>query len=263
MIRKAIALVLCIGLLYSQLHVLLRLGQQEVSAQALQSQMLKDYGPAFAKAKTFVTSLDRGDSAVVKSQMVEAYLDNNFDLIMEKVFLNLPHEAPKSIKPIGYRTEVSNGKTLTHAALEYEYSDRWTQAIISLEGNKIAGFSLSDYKFSLFERTQINFSNQSLEHYVLLGLAIINLIFCSITLFMCIIAPRVKWRFLWILFILVGMGVMSFNWLEGRLALNIFSAGLPPARLNLEVYQPLFILLSIPLGAILFWMNFKKLTRIP
>lgn len=264
MLRIGIAVIVTLGLLFSQLHVLFNTLNQEERVLQARSEM-SVVTPEIERSKAFIQLMLRQDTVAVRSQMNETYLDNNFDLIMEKVYEQLPKDTPKSIEPVGYMTEIDGEAKFVYVALEYEFKDQWMIAVVTTEVRKqqpiIAGFNVTSYSDSLYERTRFQLSGQSLEHYVLMGLAILNLAFCAISLFICIAAPRVRWRFVWIGLILIGMGLMSFNWLEGRLALDLFSAGLPPTRFNFEVYQPLIILVSVPIGAILFWMNFGKLTQ--
>ncbi|ESQ77769.1 hypothetical protein [Asticcacaulis sp. YBE204] len=263
-VRYIAAVVLSLGLLLSQVHVLFGGMDQARQAERVSGEIAK-LEPEVGQSKAFFALMQTYDTNAIRARMNGDYIDANFDLIMERVYLYLPQEAPKSVKPVGYLVRQMEGKRFVFVVLEYEFSDRWVVATVTSEPSNpqrlIAGFNLNTYSASLLERTKFRLSGQSIEHYILLGLAVLNLVFCAATLFVCIVAPRVRWRFLWIALILLGVGLMSFNWLEGRMALNIIDAGLPPTRLALELYQPLFIMLSIPLGAILFWMNFRRLTR--
>ncbi|UDF04145.1 hypothetical protein [Asticcacaulis sp. AND118] len=262
--RKIIGAVLSLMLLVSQLYVLGGALDQRERAERL-SRDIARLEPEVGQSKDFIALMQTRDTPAIRGQVNADYIDANFDLIMERVYLYLPQEAPRNIQPVGYMVREMSGKRFVFVALEYEFSDRWIIATITVEPTSgkqaVAGFNINTYTSSLFERTQFRLDGQSVEHYALLGLAVINLIFCAVTLFICIAAPRVRWRFVWIAVILLGVGLMSFNWLEGRMALNLLSANLPPSRFSLALYQPLIILLSIPLGAILFWMNFRKLTR--
>lgn len=262
--RKIIGAILSLMLLVSQLYVLGGTLDQRERAERL-SRELARLEPEVGQSKDFVALMQTRDTPAVRAQINNDYIDANFDLIMERVYLYLPQEAPRNIQPVGYMVRDLSGKRFVFVALEYEFSDRWIIATVTVEPGSakqaVAGFNVNTYRASLFERTAFRLSGQSVEHYALLGLAVINLIFCAVTLFICIAAPRVRWRFVWIGLILLGVGLMSFNWLEGRMALNLFSANLPPSRFSLSLYQPLIILLSIPLGAILFWMNFRRLTQ--
>ena len=261
--RKIVGAVLSLVLLGSQLYILGGALDQRRQADEL-SRALSKLEPEVSQSRDFVAVMQTRNTPVVRAQINNDYIDANFDLIMDRVYLYLPQEAPRNIQPVGYLVQEREGKRFVFVALEYEFSDRWMIAAITVEpasGKQvIAGFNLNTYRSSLFERTRLRFEGQSVEHYLMLGLAVVDLVFCALTLFVCIAAPRVRWRFLWIGLILAGVGVMSFNWLEGRMALDLFSASLPPARFSLALYQPLIILLSVPLGAILFWMNFRKLT---
>jgi len=261
--RKIVGAVLSLMLLVSQLYILSGAVDQRRQADDL-SRALSRLEPEIGQSKDFVALMQTHDTPIVRTQINNDYIDANFDLIMERVYLYLPQEAPRNIQPVGYLVQDREGKRFVFVALEYEFSDRWMIASITVEPSSgkqvIAGFNLNTYRSSLYERTRLRFDGQSIEHYLMLGLAAVNLVFCAVTLFVCIAAPHIRWRFLWIALILAGVGVMSFNWLEGRMALDLFTAGLPPTRFSFALYQPLIIMLSVPLGAILFWMNFRKLT---
>ncbi|MFT3996886.1 MAG: hypothetical protein QM667_05725 [Asticcacaulis sp.] len=262
--RKIAGAVLSLVLLVSQLYILAGTLDQRGQATEL-SKALSKLEPQVSQSKDFVAVMQSHDTSAVRAQINPDYIDANFDLIMDRVYLYLPQETPRNIQPVGYLVQEREGTRFTFVALEYEFSDRWIIAAITVEPTSdkqtIAGFNLNTYRASLFERTAFRFQGQSAEHYLFLGLAVANLVFCAITLFVCIAAPRVRWRFVWILLILLGVGLMSFNWLEGRMAMSLIGASLPPTRFSFALYQPLIILMSVPLGAILFWLNFRRLTR--
>jgi len=96
--------------------------------------------------------------------------------------------------------------------------------------------------------------------YAVLTIAIIDVLLIFVTLAVCIITPISKKKWLWIVFILVGVGSVSVNWTNGKYAIQVLSIylfGASAAATGPDA--PWIITATIPLGAIVFWFKRKRL----
>lgn len=80
------------------------------------------------------------------------------------------------------------------------------------------------------------------------------------SLISCIRTPMQKGKWLWIIFILIGVCQFSLNWTTGQLninplSINLFGLGV----FSSSQYAPIFISLGIPLGAIVYLVLWKML----
>lgn len=79
------------------------------------------------------------------------------------------------------------------------------------------------------------------------------------TLIQCV-RTRVKRKWLWIPFILIGIGSVQRNWTMGQLGLQPLSLHIPGAALTRGgLYAPWILSVSFPLGAVLFQRKRRKL----
>ena len=196
---------------------------------------------------------------------------NGLDQTLDQMSKLFPNEKEHSKKIIAHRSAINtiNGvkNTNTEIVLEYEYSNIWL--IISLqttqavnEATKITNFNVSTSKEPMEIVYAFSLKNKTLYHFLLLSSAIIIPLLILYALIMCIKTPLAKRKWLWILFILFGIGGITLNWTTGDFFINplyfqLFGSGY--ARLS--PYSPVMLKISLPLGAILFLLLKEKLSK--
>jgi hypothetical protein len=67
-----------------------------------------------------------------------------------------------------------------------------------------------------------------------------------------------KKKWLWLIFIVVGIGKLFVNWTTGQVFFTPLAIQLPPAGANAQLYGPWLVYVSIPLGAIIFLIMRKR-----
>ncbi|MBN2900053.1 MAG: hypothetical protein JXO44_14905, partial [Clostridia bacterium] len=73
--------------------------------------------------------------------------------------------------------------------------------------------------------------------------------------------PEHRWRRA--LFILAGIGTLTFNWTTGAITFNLISIAIPNVSINYGgIYVPYSLILHFPLGLILYWAKWRKETEI-
>ena len=147
---------------------------------------------------------------------------------------------------------------------EYQFTDGWNlaSAVLMKDGDKIqvAGLSVYQTRGSQKEMNRFTISGKSTMQYVVLTLSLAVPIFILITLVYCIKTPIKKRKWLWVIFILVGVGAFRINWTTGAYAFQIMNVQLLGAGiLAAGEYAPWIIKASFPLGAIVFWCKRRKL----
>ncbi len=146
---------------------------------------------------------------------------------------------------------------------EYEFESGRSLANVVMkrvnDKTTIIGFNVYQTAASQKEIHKFELSGKSFYHYVVLVLACIVPIFILFTLVICIKTPIPKRKWLWVIFVLGGIGSVSLNWTNGAYAFKIleyqlFGAGAVAA----SEYAALIISAGFPLGAIFFWYKKKS-----
>jgi hypothetical protein len=120
----------------------------------------------------------------------------------------------------------------------------------------ILGFHVNPIPKSLQELNAFTFDNKSIVHYSIFGFTIIIPLFIIFSLIQCI-RTKIKRKWLWLLFILIGIGQITLNWTDGNVGFNPLSIQLLGAGvLKASMFAPWTFTVSIPLGAI--WFTIKR-----
>ncbi|GGF06876.1 hypothetical protein GCM10011611_10460 [Aliidongia dinghuensis] len=95
-----------------------------------------------------------------------------------------------------------------------------------------------------------------------LGLTALVPLFIVITAIICTLTTMRRRKWLWLLFILFGIGQLSLNWTNGSLYVTptfvqLLGAGWSQSGL----YGPIMLHFSVPLGAIIFVVLRRRLDR--
>ena len=94
----------------------------------------------------------------------------------------------------------------------------------------------------------------------MLAISICTIIFIVLALIICI-KTRLKNKWIWTIFILLGFIKISFNWATGTFDYQIISLQLLGIGLTkFHPYGPWFLSTSIPVGAIIFLFKRKKIS---
>ncbi|MBB3059725.1 hypothetical protein [Microbulbifer rhizosphaerae] len=184
---------------------------------------------------------------------------------LEHMLSFFPEGKLLSTELIGSRVHTINGVWTGNFTFEYQFKGGWALANAAMKrvDGKTTVIGLNVYRTpaSQKELNRFSLSGKSTLHYLLLAMSIIVPVFILVTLVFCIKTPIQKRKWLWILFVLFGIGSISLNWTSGAyqikiLHLQLFGAGATYA----SEYSPLLLTVGIPLGAIIFW--FKRRTLI-
>ena len=166
-------------------------------------------------------------------------------------------EDPASVKPVAINVfRKAGGATNTSITLEYEFSQEWVLAEVTTQKVDgivtITGVHAKSIPESVESQNGFSLKNKGTSQYVVLFLAVLAPVFTLYALMLCIRTKIEKRKWLWIIFILVGVGKLTVNWTSGQmyvmpLAFQILSGGAMALG-----YAPWMIYVSLPIGAIIF-----------
>jgi len=226
------------------------------------------YNKANDFANLFVDSLLKGKTDFCLSLFGE---DVNSD--EAKIFLDTLYKVLMD-KDIDNSTLISSKKTIIagddrffiyQLGFEYQFQNLWTYFYFDIyEKNDVLSINHVNTEFSDISLSNVHSftnSNKSLRHFLWLDLAIIMFIFSIVTLIIAIIQP-IKYKWLWIIFILISVANFKINWTTGDYEILPIAIKILGASFSKQgIIAPWIISFGIPLGAIVFWIVRKKITK--
>jgi hypothetical protein len=169
----------------------------------------------------------------------------------------IPKGQPKSISTIGVNTFKGETDIRYDLTYEYEYEQTWMLASVVLH-RKAGQLLIEGFHVNLVPKSQktlnaFNLSGKGLLHFAFLGLAIVIPLFVVTTLVVCYRTTIAKRKWLWYLFVSLGLVQFSFNWTTGEsniqpISFLLLGAGFTQAG----PYAPLVLTFALPVGAVVF-----------
>jgi hypothetical protein len=174
-----------------------------------------------------------------------------------------PAGEPKSIKVVAVtflRGAESRTDTL---GLEYEFPEKWLLVNISIQRSggvsTIVGFHVTPLVDSLENVNRFSLAGKSALQYAVLFTAVAVPIFCLYVLFLCLQSKTERRKWLWVVFILLGVGRLAVNWTTGEWTFTPLVVSLLGASVTaIPAYGPWMVAVAFPLGAFLFFMRQKR-----
>jgi len=190
---------------------------------------------------------------------------------LEQAAAAFPAGAPKNIRVIGAftNTDVINGTRLVSLTYEYEFPKQWLLANIVLRqeaGRRlIEGLHVQQTVASQEELNSFAAPGKRWGHYVVLLWTVLVPLFIlgAFGVLLRTKVPRRRW--LWGLFVLVGLGHLSFNWTSGEVRLQmVYVTILGSGFFKAAPVGPLTLMTSLPVGAFVFlWKRRSWLANVP
>ena len=260
----ALLVVLC-------LPVLVGCGPSASVQQAALERMVPKGEAEFAR--NYLARFQAHDIDFVEAKFDPRFKDDLFRTRLSHVADLFPREKPVGIKLVGVRSHTDDTSSQTEIVFEYEYSAKWLLASVRLtqtgEDLVVYGVHLQSEKDSLENTNRFTFTGKGVGHYIVFCAAVLVPIFILVALAICIRTPIRKRKWLWILFILGGLGRLAFDWTTGAYHIDpvnylLFGAG----YLQPSMYSAPVIMVSIPVGAIVFlwkrkqWLSMGRLLNV-
>jgi hypothetical protein len=209
-----------------------------------------------ATAKQYVDHLRAG-----RYEQIEAVMDPRLRTpamrdTLEQMAKLLPDEEPTSIELVSANTTVSPAGTARNLAFEYRFRDKWVVLNVATlrKGDELSiiGFNIYPQQKSLAEQNRFNLSGKAPLQYLILALAVVLPLLSLYALVRCIRTKMARGKWLWILFIVCGVGKLAVNWTTGEWHFAPLSIQVLSASAITEGFGQWIVAVSLPLGAILF-----------
>jgi hypothetical protein len=177
----------------------------------------------------------------------------------------VPPQDPKTVKVVGVNVFHGQGFIRTNITFEYQFPNKWVIINVAVQKKSgmstIIGFNVNPISDSIENTNRFTLFGKTPLHYLVLSSAILALLFCLYTLIVCIRTKLEKRKWLWIIFIILGIGKVSINWTTGQWSFTPLAVQLFSAAASAAFYGPWIISVSLPLGAIVFLLRKGKLRQ--
>jgi hypothetical protein len=206
----------------------------------------------------------------IKRESTPEFIDYPYlDETLARMAEMFPPAEVKSVKPVGLRSSQDSGVYTSTLTLEYEFPGKWLLSDVTISRmngrREIAGLSVTPIQDSLENVNRFNLRGKDALEYSILGLAIAAPVFTVCVLVICFRTKNVRKKWLWAIFVLLGVGKLSLNWTTGDLSWRSLSVqipcGHPTASPAYGPYGPWIISLALPLGAILFLVKRNRILQ--
>lgn len=185
------------------------------------------------------------------SAITHAELDNVVNLF--------PSGDVISTELIGSHVNVIDSVWNGNFVFEYQFESGWVVANVVIkkidDEIKVLGFYVTPTKASQKELNKFELAGKSALHYLVLFTTVFVFLFILVTLVICIKTPIPRRKWIWVLFVLGGIGSFSLNWTSGAYAFKLIELHLVGVGIGAaNEYAPWVLNVGFPLGAILFWL---------
>jgi hypothetical protein len=213
-------------------------------------------------ARDYIQRMTDGDFEALASELESSLRTPTAAESIEKLAGFLPKEPPSTVNLVGYQYFKQNDQPPRYnLTYQFGYGSKWVLANAAWfenpDGSRlITGLSAYQLQAPLQETYAFSFKNAGVLQYLFLFCSAIVPLFIVFSLVACIRTRMRKGKWIWILFILVGMVQFSINWTTGQVGVKLLHLQLLGAGvLRASIYSPWILMFSLPVGAAVFWFR--------
>lgn len=211
---------------------------------------------AESRALSYVNLLRQGKLDQIEHDLDPTVTDSNVRATLAGMAALFPPGDPESVKVVG--AHISNGPAPSRRdiSFEYQFPNRWLLVTVVVqkkaEGYTLAGLNVLPLADSLENLHRFTFAGKGATHILILSLAVCFFALSVYVFVLCAQTKNVRAKWLWLLFILVGMGRFAINWTTGEFTFNLFSFQIPSCSASRPLYGPWTVAAYLPIGAMAF-----------
>jgi hypothetical protein len=235
-----------------------------------QEAMMEKFTPKeeAAYAKEVIGKLVAKDFAGVEAALAPRLQSAQLRAQLEEMARLVPAGQAKSVRTVGAHTMTTSSHTTFDLTFEYEYPEVWVvaNAVVERRDGKVVvqGLHFTPNKQSLEEMNRFTFAGKGALHYIVFALAVAIPLLVLYAFVACVRTKPLSRKWLWLLFIAVGLVQFRFNWSTGAWGVQPISFALFGAGFAKQgPVAPLVFTLAFPLGAVLFLAKHRRPRAVP
>jgi hypothetical protein len=218
-------------------------------------------------ARRFLNAVRTGDYTAANQMLMPSLRDAKSESGLREINHVLTHGEPVSVDIIGcnlFANASSQGTTrTTNLSYQVHFPGAWAAGNIAV-GHQGAATAIVDSHFqsipdSLEVLNRFTFAGKSVGHFLVFVLCLAVPLLILAALIVCI-RSRIRRKWLWIIFILVGFVQFQFNWASGQVGVRPISFLLFGASaFRSSPYAPWILGFAVPVGAMIFLLSRRRL----
>jgi len=203
-----------------------------------------------------IDNLLRGNFEEIESRLDPGLRTGDTRAVFAHMVAMLPKEKPSAVKLVGAQRNVSAGVRESNLTYQYSYGQRHFLINCATrttgQDQVIFGLNVNTLDASLEEKQRLELRDKTPLHYAVLAAVLVALLLTLSALIRCVIEKDLRRKWLWVLFIIVGIGQFELNWIDGTWTFSpvyfqLFSAGAVSSG-----YGGWELSVALPLGAIVY-----------
>jgi len=172
-----------------------------------------------------------------------------------------PDEAPRTVTVLGYFASAGTEGTHFDITYEYQFSGSWVEAQFSwqrVDGQpRILKFDVKALDHSVEDENALTFRAKGPLHYLVVLLRVCAAVLSLVALVKCVRTKGLRQKWLWIIFIIFGIGSFVLNWTSGEWHINLLSFQL--FSFSAAAFSgPWIVSVSVPVGAVVFLDKLRR-----
>ena len=207
-----------------------------------------------AFAERYLQQLARGDLDAVEAKLDPPIVSPEIRAELAALSESFPKTNPKNIKLVGSNTRVDDERWQAQFTFEYEYPGQWLLAGVAMHRDGadllIDGVNVEHIVDSIENIHRFTLEGKTPVHYAVLLAAGAVVVFIIYSLVLCIRSPHTGRRWVWIIFILLGLGTVNLNWTTGVLDFAPIHVLLFGVGFQKLLYAAPLVQVALPVGAL-------------
>jgi hypothetical protein len=217
-------------------------------------------------ARAYIQRFLDGDTATLIKDLDPSLRNDNIEATFKQMRALLPPGKPTAEPElVGWTSNYTvNGRAEHNLTYQFHFGTGWIVINAAWRDlpdgtRQLFGMRVQPLTDSLQELNAFTFKHATVWHYVFFAAAVVIPIFVLVTLITCIRTKIPKRKWLWVIFILLGLMNCSFNWTTGAIdwrpmAFLVFGAG----AFSAGAYGAWVISVAAPVGAVMFWIQRRE-----
>jgi hypothetical protein len=218
-------------------------------------------------SRHYIELLRQGKFDQIKRDLDPSLVDSNVQTTIANMAAIFPAEIPETVKVVGVHTSRDRESSTVNITFEYQFPSKWLLVNVATQKTgdvrTIVGFHVTAIANSLENLNQFTVVGKGVIQYLTLTVAVGCLLFTFYVLILCVRSKNVERRWLWMIFVLIGVGKFAVNWTTGQYTFQLLTIHIPCFSATRPFYGPWTVETYLPLGALLFFNRWSKMNITP